>query len=184
MVTSRRLRDRLRERVRAERERDDRKWTQLQLSEMLTEAGIPTHWTTIAKIEKGTRAVHLDEAVVLADLFGISTDALLGRRARPAADLLYTVEALLEANRMAAWQVPVLARTIRERASEVADASSKGGWDELVNDALTACDALDVAAAALERVGVRPRSPVARAQRQIIRRHLAQFDKEDSNDDT
>jgi transcriptional regulator with XRE-family HTH domain len=53
-------------RLRAERER--RKWTQTELADQLDAKGIPMHWTTIAKIEKGDRSVRIDEAAGIADL--------------------------------------------------------------------------------------------------------------------
>jgi transcriptional regulator with XRE-family HTH domain len=178
--------DRVRDRIKSERAKNS--WTQQQLADRVNKylRDRPEwRWSTVAKLEAGERGVQLGEASALADVFGISLETLSGRRARPARDLLYTVEALLEAQRMAAWQVPMLARTLRERATEVTDASSAGGaWAELVDDALIACDALDAAAAALERVGKRPDLGVARVTRRLARKWLDEADKEDTDDDT
>lgn len=58
------------------KERDDKGWTQPQMAEQLG-----MHPTTLAKIEKGDRSVRIVEAVAIADLFGVSLDRLLGRRA-------------------------------------------------------------------------------------------------------
>ena len=57
---------------------------QRELADKLADKGINMHWTTIAKIEKGgERSVRIDEAAAFADVFGVSVDHLLGRRARP-----------------------------------------------------------------------------------------------------
>lgn len=69
---------RFRERIR--REREERKLSQAELAEMLGGKGIKGIYpTTIAKIESGERAVRIDEAAALADLFEVSVDALMGR---------------------------------------------------------------------------------------------------------
>jgi hypothetical protein len=50
------------------------------MAKLLSENGIPMiHATTIAKIEAGSRPTRIDEAIGIADVFGISLDALLGR---------------------------------------------------------------------------------------------------------
>jgi hypothetical protein len=38
------------------------------MATMLSDKGIPMHWTTIAKIEKNDRSVRIDEAAGIADL--------------------------------------------------------------------------------------------------------------------
>lgn len=70
---------RFRERVRQEREQ--RQMSQADLSNTLGDRGIKGIYpTTIAKIESGERAVRIDEAAALADIFEMSLDALLGRK--------------------------------------------------------------------------------------------------------
>lgn len=59
--------------------REGRRWSQGELERRLAEKGIQLHSTTIAKIEKGDRPVNVVEAAAIADLFGKSVDALLGR---------------------------------------------------------------------------------------------------------
>lgn len=59
--------------------RKERDWSQPRLEQMLADKGIPLHWTSIAKIEKGERQVKIHEAAAIADLFDTSVDALLGR---------------------------------------------------------------------------------------------------------
>ena len=62
--------------------REERHWTQPQMADMLSDKGIaPMHSTTLAKIEAGTRSVRINEAVAIADLFGLSLDGLLGQAA-------------------------------------------------------------------------------------------------------
>jgi len=65
---------------RVKAERVARKWSQAQMAALLSDSGVPMiHATTIAKIEAGDRPTRIDEAIGIADLFGISLDALLGR---------------------------------------------------------------------------------------------------------
>lgn len=70
---------RLRERLKAERER--RGWTQLDVAQGLQKWGVYIYDTTIAKIEAGDRSVQTDELDAFANMFNISVDALLGRNA-------------------------------------------------------------------------------------------------------
>ncbi|OBF98874.1 helix-turn-helix domain-containing protein [Mycolicibacter sinensis] len=70
--------NRFRERVSHERKLHG--WSQAELAKMLTAKGIRgVYATTVAKIESGERAVRINEAAALADLFSTTTDALLGR---------------------------------------------------------------------------------------------------------
>lgn len=68
--------DYFRKRLRAEREL--KSWSQADMAKMLSDNGF--HATTIAKIEAGDRTVRIDEATAIADLLGLSLDALLGRK--------------------------------------------------------------------------------------------------------
>ncbi|MCK0175838.1 helix-turn-helix transcriptional regulator [Mycolicibacterium sp. F2034L] len=88
---------RFRERVRRERERRD--WSQAELAKLLQDRGIGSAYpTTVAKIEAGERAVRIDEATALADIFDVSVDALLGRSSSFERDRLYAVrDAALQA---------------------------------------------------------------------------------------
>lgn len=67
----------LRKRVRVERE--DRGWSQTDLSKRLADNGVHMPSTVISKVELGERALRIEEVAGLADLFGMSVDALLGR---------------------------------------------------------------------------------------------------------
>lgn len=73
------LGNRLRERLRAERER--RGWSQAHTAMLLShDAGDGIYPTTVAKIEAGDREVRVIELDAYAGLFGMTIDALMGRR--------------------------------------------------------------------------------------------------------
>lgn len=140
------------------------------MASMLTEAGTPMHWTTLAKIEKGERSVRVDEAAGFAELFGCSIDALMGRRARPKADLLMAVRGVLDAGQSAAWQSAALSRALRECSAELSDVDRGGNYRELTDDADATADALDTAARLAERVGERPEVGIKQAARAYARK--------------
>lgn len=99
---------RFRERVKRERER--RGWSQSDLAKRLSVKGIHSIYaTTVAKIESGDRAVRIDEAAALADLFDVSTDALMGRAAMAERDRLYAVK---DAAQQAAYTVGGVVNTL------------------------------------------------------------------------
>ena len=73
------VRDRLRERLRTERER--RGWSQAELTHRISNHGVVGWYpSTVAKIEAGDRSVYVHELLAFADLFGVTVDTLLGRR--------------------------------------------------------------------------------------------------------
>jgi transcriptional regulator with XRE-family HTH domain len=173
---------RFRQRVKAERNRLG--WTQTELAEKLSANGVHAKWSSIAKLESGARGVRLDEAAAIADVFGTSLLALMGRRPKPAGDLHYTVETLLSTQRQGRWPLQALLTAMAEQTTEVAAADSRGFWAELIEDARAAVTALTEALAAVDRVGQRPTIGIKRAQREILRRHLDKWDEEDTGDDT
>ncbi|MGO9507584.1 MAG: helix-turn-helix domain-containing protein [Mycobacterium sp.] len=78
------------------RMRDERGWTQTQMSDMLSDKGIaPMHTTTLAKIEAGTRSVRINEAVGIADLLEVSLDTLVGRQLPDDTTLTFAMTTLL-----------------------------------------------------------------------------------------
>jgi transcriptional regulator with XRE-family HTH domain len=83
--------DQLRQRIQSERER--RGLSQADVADYLTRKGIPCYRTTITKIEAGMRDARVDEISAIADMFGISLDALTGRTPRDT-DLLWAVSKL------------------------------------------------------------------------------------------
>lgn len=60
-------------------ERQRRDWSQADVAKALSANGFQMYPTTIAKIEAGDRAVKIEEAVALADLFDLTLDVLTGR---------------------------------------------------------------------------------------------------------
>lgn len=127
-------------RVKDERER--RKWSQSQMANMLSDNGIPMiHASTIAKIELGSRPTRIDEAIGIADLFGVSLDAMLGRNLGSGRDLVYALEALGQTAQQAAL-VSSLEAALRDRVAEL----SAFDFDER-DDITAACDRMAVALA-------------------------------------
>jgi len=51
-----------------------------KMANQLTKRGFKAYASTVAKIEAGDRSVSIDEATVIADIFDISLDSLLGRK--------------------------------------------------------------------------------------------------------
>ena len=110
---------RFRERVRRERERRD--WSQADLSKLLQGKGLEHIYpTTVAKIENGERAVRIDEATAIADLFEVSLDVLLGRNLSPEGDLMFTLQAFLDTARSASVQLSAIEASLGDRSDELA----------------------------------------------------------------
>jgi transcriptional regulator with XRE-family HTH domain len=90
------------------------------MAKLLSDKGFGAHTTTIAKIEAGDRAVPIDEAAAIADLFEVSLDKLMGRDLGPERDEKYALEALEQTARHASWQVSTIESTLRDKAAELA----------------------------------------------------------------
>ena len=71
--------DHLAQRIAAERDRPDRKWTNDGLAKRMTDAGCPMTGSAIFKIEKGEprRRIVVDELVTFAKVFAIPMEELL-----------------------------------------------------------------------------------------------------------
>ena len=90
-----RVEDFFRKQLRKERERLG--WSQADLAEKLSKAGVPMIHTTIAKIEGGDRAVRVDEAAGIAEALDVPLDWMLGRQTTgPAAEMRYALRKLQE----------------------------------------------------------------------------------------
>lgn len=172
---------RFRERVFAERKRRD--WSQADVATMLRDKGIQSIYpTTIAKIESGERAVRIDEASALADIFEVSLDTLLGRSAAPNNDDMYALRALVDATANASWQVSTIETTLRDRIAEVAAFGPEGVGKTIASGCERAADALAAADGALREVLNPPGSEgVQRAMRKMM---LTMLQKEESDDET
>ena len=88
---------------------------------MLGDKGIKGIYpTTVAKIESGERAVRIDEATALADLFEVSLDALVGRKQNSQEDeLAYLLRLLRDTARDSSEQVGATMETIRDQLEEL-----------------------------------------------------------------
>src|SRR5690348_16512400 len=108
-------------RGRVKKQRDRRGWSQADMAKMLGDKGIKGIYpSTIAKIESGERAVRIDEAAALADLFEVSLDALLGRKQHSQADELTDLLRLLrDTARDSSQQVEVTMEAIRGQLEEL-----------------------------------------------------------------
>lgn len=97
--------------------RDDRAWTMPQLaSKMENRLEERVHPTAISKIEKGNRGVDVSEAVALAEIFGMSVDALLGRPANSGRDKSLAFDELLRTVGHALGTVNTASDSISARA--------------------------------------------------------------------
>jgi hypothetical protein len=67
------------------------------------------------KIESGEREVRIDEAAAIADLFGVSVDALTGRRVGLQHDLAYMLHTSLERAGNFALQVATIAGMLEDK---------------------------------------------------------------------
>lgn len=178
-----RARDYFRKQVRAERDR--RRWSQSHMAKLLSDKGIGAHTTTIAKIEAGDRAVPIDEAAAIADLFDVSLDKLLGRDLGPERDVMYTLRGALETVRQSSVLVSSIEATLRDRAAEV-DGLRDFSEDSIGGAIAAACqqaaDALAQANKALERVDKFPAGggALARFTREML---LEELQKEEAADE-
>jgi transcriptional regulator with XRE-family HTH domain len=133
--------------------RTDENLTQEKLAEMVEAKGIPMTWTQLARIEKGQRSLRAIEAAEFADIFNVSVDSLLGRRARPKADLMHALRSVLDAKEQARRSVSSAQRMLRDAASELVDADITRRYAPLVADCERACTALGAAEKILASVG-------------------------------
>jgi transcriptional regulator with XRE-family HTH domain len=129
-------------RKRLEDERNRQGLTQTDLANMLKPKGIHMHWTTIAKIEKGTRSVRIDEAAAFADCFGISVDTLLGRRARPKSDQVHVLTAVADTAIRSAGPIIDIAMAVRDRINDLSAFDDLPGRDTLIAGCEQAYEAL------------------------------------------
>ena len=154
------------------RERKSRDWSQAHMAKLLCEKGLAIYPTTVAKIEAGERAARLDEVVAIADILGVSIDALVGRSAdHRVGDKTLALNALTDVIQHAVWEVGVLRSGLHNRIADL-DACDDLVRDEsaLLSAAKRADAALDGAAGALrdahKQVG---KVQLARVQGRIIR---------------
>jgi transcriptional regulator with XRE-family HTH domain len=132
--------------------RKDRRWSQSQLAQRLTDEGTRKyHMTTVAKIESGERMVPVEEASAIADVLGVPLDRLLGRNLGPVRDVAYVREALADAMRRTVDLLPDLAELLRDRLTDLR-ACGFPGVDAIAAEVEPAADKMAEAAEALLRV--------------------------------
>ena len=150
MGRRRQTEDYFRKRVKDEREHRD--WSQAQMAKLLSDNGVPMmHPNTIAKIEGGDRAVRIDEAAAIADLFEVSLDSLLGRKAGLEDELTYRLRALRDTAAKHLLEVGVIANAVEERLSGVLQLEFEGRED-IESRGKRAVDALGAGQVALFEV--------------------------------
>lgn len=137
--------DRLR--VRLLTEREQRRWSRATVRGELERRGAGMHISTIAKIEAGDRAVRPEELVAFADLFGVTVDALLGRRG--GSDLVWAVSKLSSNAQRIANEVAVLDNRLTDEIADVHHYATGDGIAEIKAAARDAKDALKRARTAL-----------------------------------
>lgn len=151
-------------RKRMKHERDRRDWSQADLSKLLQRRGLEHIYpTTVAKIESGERAVRIDEATAIADLFEVSVDVLLGRNVERGSNLAYALRAVLNAARQSALQTAAIADALSDSLVDL-DALEFNGREELEKEVVRAQLALREAQAAFSNVAkfkLPPRGQVA-----------------------
>ena len=129
------------------RRRRDKGWTQPQMAERLKMGP-----TVLAKIEKGTRSVRMDEAVAIADLFGVSLDSLLGRRAGAEGEVADILASLQLAAGRAGQDLGAIHSTIESWLLELGGDIGFEGYKDLRASGDTALKALREAQAALQSI--------------------------------
>lgn len=114
---------RFRDNVRHERKR--RGWSCAEVANDLRDRGFPhIVASTVSKIESGDRAVRIDEAAGFADLFGVSTETLLGRPSG-GADLMWAISKLSSNAHKMINEVSSLQQRLRADAQDVADYANR-----------------------------------------------------------
>jgi transcriptional regulator with XRE-family HTH domain len=141
-----------------------RKLLELSQAELAKRLGM--HYTTVSKIEAGTRAVSVDELIGLAELFGTTTDALLGVHndavERTRNDLAWSAGALRTFARDAARQLVELAARLDAHTADLRHCSALDGSDAadyLLEVATKALPLLDTPREALQAIADAPPAP-------------------------
>ncbi|MCW2652034.1 MAG: hypothetical protein JWR32_3010 [Mycobacterium sp.] len=134
------------------RERESRKWSQAYLAKLLSDRGITAYATTIAKVEAGERAARIDELVTIADIFGVSVDALLGHSVERSDDKPLVLNALIDTAQHAQWRVRSIEAELRAAIAALDGFGLRAYEKDLRSGCEQACDALANAAEAIRKV--------------------------------
>jgi transcriptional regulator with XRE-family HTH domain len=151
------------------RERESRKLTMAQLAKRLQDKGLKVHPTTIAKIEYGERPAKLDEAIALADVFGMSLDALVGRRRRRATgDKSLPLHALAKRAASTAVAADALEAGLRDHLSELKEFTLRRDEASAAEECERAAEALAEAASVTRRAAAKLQRVQQRMQRDFL----------------
>lgn len=161
------------------RERESRGLSLAQLAKMLQAKGLSVHATTIAKIEYGERPAKLDEAAALADVFGVSLDALIGRRRSRSGDKSLPLHALAKRTAATAVATDALEAGVREHLDELQEFTLRRDEAAAVTECERAAEALTAAATAARRAAVK----LQRVQQRMQRDFFAD-DSHDNNEES
>jgi hypothetical protein len=145
-------------------------------------------------MEKGDRSVRIDEAAAIADIFGMSVDALLGRKSPGLdTDLAHTIRVLQETAQKSMLDVGAMLPAIRDRFRDLFELEFDGR-EQLESEGKRAVESLTEAQEALWHITafelppesvVRVRDDLVKeaAQRELIRM-LPELLKEENLDET
>jgi transcriptional regulator with XRE-family HTH domain len=136
-----------------ERVRNGRKplnWSQADLSKRLSANGFPHIYpTTVAKIESGERSVRVEEAAAIADLYGTSLDALLGRNVDADAELSFVLRGITSSAERSAKQVGEIVTEMEQAREDLGTLGEFAGRDVLAADIKRTMQKLTAAQGAL-----------------------------------
>jgi transcriptional regulator with XRE-family HTH domain len=149
------------------RERKSRKLSLAALAQLLQDKGLSVHATTIAKIEYGERPAKLDEAAALADVFGVSLDALIGRRRGRSGDKSLPLHALAKRTAGTAVAVDALEAGVREHLDELQEFTLRRDEAAAVTECERVTEALAEAATAARRATGKLQRVQQRTQREF-----------------
>jgi transcriptional regulator with XRE-family HTH domain len=150
-------------------QRDSRNWSQAHLAKLLSARGLSVYATTIAKVEAGERGATIDEIVAVADVFGVSVDALVGRSSRrQRGDKNLPLHALAKRTAATAVAVEALEAGVREFLGELQEFTLRRDEASAAAECERAADALAEAAKVTRRAAAK----LQRVQQQMQRDFL------------
>jgi len=130
------------------------------------------HPTTVAKIEAGDREVKLDEAAALADLFGMSLDAMSGKGMPDESSLTFALANVSSYAGMAARQTVKamqIAADLEEILEDIEDRFESSEVPDLMGPAREAARHLDSARSIYDRVALESTDAIANEGRGDVR---------------
>ncbi len=136
-------------RRRITRERKKRGWSQAEVARKLQAKGIDNvHISTVSKIEAGDREIKLDEALAIAEIYGVSLDLLLGRKPQGQHNLRYLLDALTDDAFLSRTELQRRAKSLNDRLRDIPP--DYAGYDALAEHVREVTDHLDAAGRGLD----------------------------------